>query len=870
MTAEIHRMSDYQAPALIPKALQEAPGWLVWRLTQRPGEPKPRKVPFYANGCPRGWPKGRPPGKDPVPTAEMPRVDQGDPLDLGAMVSYERAVAACIKGHFTGIGWAPSPNCGIVALDFDNCVVDGLIDPRIEAVIDGTYAEISPSGNGVRAFFKGSLPSRKDNADKSARRPDGSRLDGKFDVEFFGHNGFVTVTGNATDSTTLFGLEGTVAPLSAAVMSLFRERFGEPGQLTVSRGATGADDDLLDLGIETQGWTLDQVREVLMDCDPECSREQWVNALMAVHHETDGSEEGLDLADEWSAQASKYGGRADVEGRWRSFRRRSGGTITGIWLKAWRRECQAHEKYDAQTEWKQKLAAAPTEFELREKLCPQIVKDDRLDEIVRGALAQELKTAFKRLGTVVQVSDCRKMLTPPASEKAQDKSKAPKWMEGWVFVTEKDKLYRMDSDEWVTQLGFNAKFNRLMPRNQEGEVMKSAYYAAVEDHDLKTVTRGQYLPWGGPIFEMDGVECVNLYRPSSVPKAVEFLSVEGQRAVDVVLRHIRLIAGGREAVVSVMVDWLAHNTQKPSVKVRWAPLIKGFPGDGKTVFGQLVAAVIGRVNVGSVTPTVLATDFTGWARNKAVVVLEEIKLTGHNKHDIINRLKPFITNDVVEVHPKGQDSRDEINTVNYLAFTNYVDALPLEETDRRWWVIFTPYDNAEALAEALREFVGAGDTKSVVARYFKQLHTAINTQGAELRRWLLDHQISSSFEADGTAPMTDEKAVMIGMQVSDDESALAEVIEAGGPGISREIFTSSHLREQVVLGDSDVNTSTSAWSRLLTKMGYTRLPKKIKWRGRAENVWVRGHRHMEPEAARQLLNKTMPDGQEGSENDDLF
>ncbi len=868
MTAEIHRMSDYRAPAVIPKALTEAPGWLVWRLTQHPGEPKPRKVPFYAaTGNPRGWPKGRPPGKDPVPTADMPKVQQGTPLDIGAMVSYDRAVAACIKGNYTGIGWAPSPDCGIVALDFDNCVVDGVLDPRIEDVIEGTYAEISPSGNGVRAFFTGSLPSRKDNADKSLRNPDGTRKDGKFDVEFFGHNGFVTVTGNATPTTELMGLESTILPLTPRVMSLFRQRFGEPGQLTTRTVSAGADDDLDDLGIDTQGWTLDQVREVLMACDPECSRETWVNALMAVHHETDGSDEGLDLADEWSAQASKYGGRGDVEGRWRSFRKsRSGNTITGIWLKAWRKECQSHEKYDAQTEWKQKLAATATEFELREKVCPQIATDDRLDAIGRELLATALKEAFTRLGSKYPIKDCRKLLTPKTTEKASRKSDLPTWLEDWVYVTDDDQFYRMDSDEWLTQQGFNAKYNRLLPRNEEGEITKSAYYVALEDCEAPTVTRGQYLPWADRLFEMEGVKCVNLYRPSSVPETPAALSAEGRKAVAVVIRHLRLIAGGRENVVTTLLDWLAHNVQKPSVKIRWLPLIKGFQGDGKTVLGQLAAAVMGRVNIGSVSPTVLATDFTGWARGKAVVVFEEVKLTGHNKFDIVNKLKPFITNETVEVHAKGQDSRDEINTVNYLAFTNFPDGVPIEENDRRWWVVFTPYENAAALAAAL----GPGPADEVLKRYFDQLHLAINTQGGELRRWLLDHVISAAFKPNSNAPMTDEKLAMIGMQVSEDESTVTEVLEAGGLGISQTIFASSYLSAACVEAEGDVNTSTIAWNRLLQKMGYTRLVKKVKWRGRAENVWVKGHKHLEPDEARAKLNETVSGTAQGSENDDLF
>lgn len=65
---------------------------------------------------------------------------------------------------------------------------------------------------------------------------------------------------------------------------------------------------------------LATVSELLGHIDPDCGYQDWLNVLMAVYHETAGSEGGLGLADDWSRKAGSYKGRADVEAKWRSFR----------------------------------------------------------------------------------------------------------------------------------------------------------------------------------------------------------------------------------------------------------------------------------------------------------------------------------------------------------------------------------------------------------------------------------------------------------------------------------------------------------------------------------------------------------------------
>lgn len=71
--------------------------------------------------------------------------------------------------------------------------------------------------------------------------------------------------------------------------------------------------DINDLGMAELG-------ELLEHLDPDSGGyDDWVKVLMAIFHETNGKEEGLDLANQWSSKGVKYKGRREIEAKWRSF-----------------------------------------------------------------------------------------------------------------------------------------------------------------------------------------------------------------------------------------------------------------------------------------------------------------------------------------------------------------------------------------------------------------------------------------------------------------------------------------------------------------------------------------------------------------------
>lgn len=58
----------------------------------------------------------------------------------------------------------------------------------------------------------------------------------------------------------------------------------------------------------------------LKSIDPDCGYDDWIRVGMAIFHETQGSDYGLALFDEWSSKGKKYKGLPEIEAKWRSFR----------------------------------------------------------------------------------------------------------------------------------------------------------------------------------------------------------------------------------------------------------------------------------------------------------------------------------------------------------------------------------------------------------------------------------------------------------------------------------------------------------------------------------------------------------------------
>lgn len=262
--------------ANIPQSLKRIDRWVLWRYVKRESKSgiKWDKVPFTIRGAyasstkPEDWSTFR----------EVEHTYQIDDFD---------GVGLVIHGpEFQGI-------------DADDCLdEDGVLNDFGQELLDRIdgYAEISPSGTGLKIFAKTNLQSSNT----------------KKELELYVDGRYFTVTGNR-----LHGHDD----LSTEVQELDWLVAREFNQTNAVVGIETEDLAIMNLKAPLPEWTIDRVRdEVLAHLSPDGSYAEWLEIGMALHHQGQGDGEWLDLWDAWSQDGSTYSEGA-CEKKWDSFNR---------------------------------------------------------------------------------------------------------------------------------------------------------------------------------------------------------------------------------------------------------------------------------------------------------------------------------------------------------------------------------------------------------------------------------------------------------------------------------------------------------------------------------------------------------------------
>jgi hypothetical protein len=160
----------------VPYSLKDMPNWVVWKYETRDG--KETKVPYDAKS-----------------NGDSAYAKVNDP---STWATFDRAaeVADVLSGHdYDGIGFMLHGTF-FVGLDFDGVIQDGKPEPfvlEILRLLGNPYCEITPSGNGLRAFVEYPL------ALPAGKRKFSRNTNGKYGAEIYsGSEGgrYLTVTGN--------------------------------------------------------------------------------------------------------------------------------------------------------------------------------------------------------------------------------------------------------------------------------------------------------------------------------------------------------------------------------------------------------------------------------------------------------------------------------------------------------------------------------------------------------------------------------------------------------------------------------------------------------------------------------------------------
>jgi len=207
-----------------------------------------------------------------------------------------------------------------------------------------------------------------------------------------------------------------------------------------------------------------------------------------------------------------------------------------------------------------------------------------------------------------------------------------------------------------------------------------------------------------------------------------------------------------DQIMHWLLCWLAYPLQHPGAKLRTSVIMHGDEGAGKNFLFDLMVAIYGKYGA-LVGQDELEDKFNDWRSCKLFVVGDEVSSRAelvHNK----NRLKALITSPTVQINPKNLPRREEANHINIVFLSNELQPLALDNSDRRYLVVYTPRAREQEYYRRLRQWRDGGGT----AAFMHYLKT-----------YPLD-----DFDPYAPAPYTEAKRALITINRKSPEQFLAE------------------------------------------------------------------------------------------------
>ncbi|MDX7777914.1 DUF5906 domain-containing protein [Aeromonas hydrophila] len=323
------------------------------------------------------------------------------------------------------------------------------------------------------------------------------------------------------------------------------------------------------------------------------------------------------------------------------------------------------------------------------------------------------------------------------------------------------------------------------------------------------------------VFEEAGRTFVNSYVPCPGART--------RGDVSPFLQHLSLLLPD-ERDREILLSWMAGIVQSPGVKARWSPVLIGTQGNGKSLVADVLAAAVGRGHVVKPRADQLGGRFNSWIEGRLLAIVEEVHTQG--RREVMDALKPLITEERIETEGKGRDAVMTDNRCNLIMCSNHPDAIHKTEDDRRYAVFFCAQQSAE---EKARDGMNDG--------YFSRLFDWLEDGGYSIVADYLDN-FSVSVSLKGCAPVTSTTARAIEESRSPAQQLLIESVELNKPGFAGGLILGDALTGAMT--EAGIRIHTRAQSKLLEECGYIKHPMlpdgRIKLQGRDVRVYVKkGH-----------------------------
>jgi hypothetical protein len=224
-----------------------------------------------------------------------------------------------------------------------------------------------------------------------------------------------------------------------------------------------------------------------------------------------------------------------------------------------------------------------------------------------------------------------------------------------------------------------------VPKNSEGDFKTLPCCEAWLRDKLRQECDAVTFRAGHGEFTQDplGRRSFNTWRPferAAAPK-------DWQRRAEPFLAHVQWLFGED---AGPFLDWLAHIEQAPGVLPHfgWLHIAKSHGMGRNWLSGVLESVWIRRVAASFDLSATLNSNYNGRLAGRNLAVVDEIDEGNSGKaYQHAQKLKQLVTESTRHINPKYGRQYEEFNSCRWLVFSNSQAALPLEDKDRRFWVV---------------------------------------------------------------------------------------------------------------------------------------------------------------------------------------
>jgi hypothetical protein len=388
-----------------------------------------------------------------------------------------------------------------------------------------------------------------------------------------------------------------------------------------------------------------------------------------------------------------------------------------------------------------------------------------------------------------------------------------KHFQGCVYVQDVHRIMLPYSGALVKPEQFKARFGGYFFSLDEGNVKTTT-----DAWEVFTLSRALEFPRAdglaflpaeapGALIEQQGRKVVNTYWPCVTDKR------EGDAAPYWGLVR-KMLPDPRDA--EILLSYQASMIQYPGRKFGWAPVIQGTEGNGKTLLLTCIQECLGLKYCHWPKADKLSKDFNAWMLGKLAYLVDEIYVPGH-RHQVVESLKAMITGTELEIEGKGVDQFTAAMAGNFLFATNHQDAITVNESARRFAMLFC----AQQSADDLRRDGMDGD-------YFPNLWNWLRAGGFGIvHNYLATYPIAEEFNPTGKchrAPKTSSSRAAIVAGQGSAEQEIQEQIDQGAVGFRDGWVSSIWLDRLLTAKGLERALPIKRRKEILQGMGYSHHP----------------------------------------------